>query len=257
MIAIQNQMTAVPLSAHSTAYTPPQNTDPHPDWPKDRQVAQYIHNLTPQQYWDLYYSALSHNETRPDDKALLDKPAGIGWTPDKKLDLTTLSDTERTRWEQAWHKALSQIEAVPGKNEVNGWKITRSDIGDYGTDYATRAMIAYAGLGATLPQDAIHPSSTVDDKKTQLNADSTYVLHFAADQIPPVKGFWSLTMYDQRGFFVDNPLNRYAVRGERLTKSSDGSVDIYVQRENPGPEKEANRLGPIRRSSTAAGIRRP
>ncbi|MFE2998454.1 DUF1214 domain-containing protein [Nocardia sp. NPDC059246] len=103
-------------------------------------------------------------------------------------------------------------------------------------------MIAYAGLGANLPQDAIYPSSSVDDKKTQLNADNTYVLHFAADRIPPVKGFWSLTMYDQRGFFVDNPLNRYAVRGERLTESSDGSVDIYVQRENPGPEKESNWL---------------
>ncbi|WP_433562380.1 DUF1254 domain-containing protein [Nocardia sp. CA-151230] len=242
VIGIQNQMTAVPLSASGTAYTPPQNTDPHPDWPKDQEVGQYIHNLTPQQYWDLYYSALSHNETRPDDKPLLDKLAAIGWTPDRKLDLTTVSEAERTRWEQAWPKALSQVETLPGKNEVNGWKITRSDIGDYGTDYAVRAMIAYGGLGANLPQDAIYPSSSVDEKKIQLNADNTYVLHFAADQIPPVKGFWSLTMYNQRGYFVDNPLNRYAVRGERLTKGSDGSVDIYVQRENPGPEKESNWL---------------
>ncbi len=68
------------------------------------------------------------------------------------------------------------------------------------------------------------------------------MLHFDADQLPPVQGFWSLTMYDEQGFFVDNPDNRYAVRGERPTKNPDGSVDIYIQRENPGADKEPNWL---------------
>ncbi|MFD7847101.1 DUF1214 domain-containing protein [Nocardia sp. NPDC059764] len=131
---------------------------------------------------------------------------------------------------------------MQGKQEVNGWQITRSGIGDYGTDYATRAIIAYAGLGANLPQDAIYPATAVDDKNTQLTSDRPYVLHFPADGIPPVKGFWSLTMYNDRGFFVDNPINRYAVRGEALTKNPDGSVDIHIQRENPGPAKESNWL---------------
>ncbi|GAB0102703.1 DUF1254 domain-containing protein [Nocardia sp. JMUB6875] len=242
VIAIQDKMTATPLSALGGAYTPPQNTDLHPDWPKDQEVAKYIHNLTPQQYWDLYYSSLSHTQTRPDDKALLDQLASIGWTPDKKLDLAALPADERTRWEQAWPKALSQIEVDMGKSEVNGWKIGRTGVGDYGTDYASRAVVAYAGLGANLPQDAIYPNTRVDEKNTQLNADHTYVLHFPAGQVPPVKGFWSLTMYDDRGFFVDNPINRYAVRGETLAKNPDGSVDIYIQRENPGPARESNWL---------------
>ncbi|MFC9995103.1 DUF1254 domain-containing protein [Nocardia sp. NPDC127526] len=242
VMAIQNQMTAIPLSAYGTAYTPPTNTDLHPDWPKDQAVGKYIHDLTPQQYWDLYYTSLSHTQTRPDDKATLDQLATIGWSPDTKLDLSSLPESERARWEQAWPKALSKIEADLGNKEVNGWKIARSDIGDYGTDYAARALVAYGGLGANLPQDAIYPATRVDDKNTQLVADHAYVLHFAADQIPPVKGFWSLTMYNEQGFFVDNPINRYAVRGERLAKNPDGSVDIYIQRENPGPEKESNWL---------------
>ncbi|GAB0102105.1 DUF1254 domain-containing protein [Nocardia sp. JMUB6875] len=242
VVAIQKEMSIVPLSAYGTAYTPPQTSETHPDWPKDVEVAKYIHDLTPQQYWDLYYDSLSHNQPRPDDKPFLDKMATIGWTPDKKLDLGSLPAADRTRWEQAWPKALSQIEVIPGKDEVNGWKINRSGIGDYGTDYAGRASVDWVGLGANLPQDAIYPATTVDAKNTQLDSANPYVLHFAADQIPPVQGFWSLTMYNDRGFFIDNPINRYAVRGEHLTKNPDGSVDIYVQRENPGPAKESNWL---------------
>lgn len=243
VVAVQKQMTAAPFSAYGQPYTPPRNNDLHPDWPKDREVAKYIHDLTPQQYWDLYYSSLSHTQTRPGDQALLDRLARIGWSPDKKLDLgADLPDAERTPWELAWTQALSQIEVDLGNKEVNGWKIARSDIGDYGTNYAARAVVAYGGLGANLPQDAIYPATRVDDKNTQLRAGRAYVLHFAADQVPPVDGFWSLTLYDERGFFVDNPIGRYAVRGEHLTRNPDGSIDVVIQHDSPEPERRSNWL---------------
>lgn len=242
VIALQNQMTAVPLSAYGTPFVPPTNTDLHPDWPRDRQVARYIHDLTPQQYWDLYYSSLSHAQTRPGDQTLLDRLSGVGWSPQQRLDLSALPDAERARWEQAWPEALSRIEVDLGSEDVNGWKIARAGIGDYGTNYAARAVVAHGGLGANLPQDAVYPATRVDDKGAQLRAERAYVLHFAADQLPPVKGFWSLSLYDDHGFFVANPINRYAVRGERLSRNPDGSIDIYIQRENPGPAKEPNWL---------------
>ncbi|MGW4530658.1 DUF1254 domain-containing protein [Nocardia sp. NPDC004340] len=242
VIAIQNKLTAVPLSAHGKPYTPPQNTDIHPDWPAKQPVADYIHKLSPQEYWDLYYSALSHTQTRPDDKAILKQLADIGWSPDKKLDLATLPSTERAQWEQAFSTALSKIEADISNQPVNGWKTARKDIGDYGTHYGVRAVIAYAGLGANLPQDALYPGAHVDAKNQPLDSAHNYVLHFPADQIPPVHGFWSVTMYDGKGFFVENPINRYAVRGELLSKNPDGSVDIYIQREKPEPAKESNWL---------------
>ncbi|MEV6772018.1 DUF1254 domain-containing protein [Nocardia sp. NPDC051030] len=243
VVAIQDKVRAVPLSARGTDYVAPTNTDLHPDWPKGQAVAAYIHNLTPQQYWDLYYSSLSHNQTRPGDKSFLAAElAAAGWTPDKKLDLSALPESERATWEQAWPKALSTIEANSGNKKINGWKVTRSDVGDYGTNYAARASVAHGGLGANLPQDAIYPSTRVDASNSALAPDHNYVLHFDADKIPPVKGFWSLTVYNEQGFFVDNPINRYAVRGERLAKNPDGSVDIYIQRETPGPEKESNWL---------------
>ncbi|WP_245234525.1 DUF1214 domain-containing protein [Streptomyces flavochromogenes] len=68
-------------------------------------------------------------------------------------------------------------------------------------------------------------------------------MHFDAGNTPPVDGFWSLTMMNERQFFVDNPLNRYAI-GDRsdMRTNPDGSLDIYVQHADPGPDRQANRL---------------
>lgn len=240
--AIQQQLTAVPLSAYGTPYTPPENTDLHPDWPKGQEVGAYLHNLTPQQYWDLYYSSLSHNQTLPDDKDLLAQLSKAGWTPDKKLDLSQLSDSDRKTWEDAWPKALAKIEGQMDVKPINGWYTARTGMGSYGTNYDRRAMIAYAGLGANLPEDAIYPKTSVDADGAQLNSGRNHVLHFSADQIPPVHAFWSVTMYNDKGFFIANPINRFAVRGERMQKNPDGSLDVYIQSQNPGPEHEANWL---------------
>jgi hypothetical protein len=68
-------------------------------------------------------------------------------------------------------------------------------------------------------------------------------MHFEKGELPPVNGFWSLTMYDAAYFFVANPLNRYTLsQRDELKKNSDGSVDLYVQHESPGAEKESNWL---------------
>ena len=68
-------------------------------------------------------------------------------------------------------------------------------------------------------------------------------MHFAKGQTPPADGFWSLTMYDDQYFFVNNPLNRYTLSSRFNFKyNADGSLDFDLQNENPGPEKEANWL---------------
>jgi hypothetical protein len=66
---------------------------------------------------------------------------------------------------------------------------------------------------------------------------------FPKGQLPPVDGFWSLTMYDGEYFFVDNPLNRYTLSQRNALKTNaDGSTTLYLQHENPGGEKESNWL---------------
>ena len=67
-------------------------------------------------------------------------------------------------------------------------------------------LVAFAGLGANLPGDAICPSCSVDTGK-QLSGAGIYVSHFDKGQTPPVNAFRSLTMHDKDGFFVVNSIN--------------------------------------------------
>src|SRR5271167_3327409 len=107
-----------------------------------------------------------------------------------------------------------------------------------------RALITAIGLGANRPQDAVYPTGRDDASgKPYDGATKKYVMHFGKGQMPPVNGFWSLTMYDAKYFFVPNSLNRYTVssRNKFLT-NPDGSVDLYLEADSPGGEKEANWL---------------
>ena len=58
-----------------------------------------------------------------------------------------------------------------------------------------------------------------------------------------MNGLWSVTIYDPRNLFFDNPLERYKL-GDRdnLKKNADGSIDLYVGATTPGPEREPNWL---------------
>ena len=68
-------------------------------------------------------------------------------------------------------------------------------------------------------------------------------LVWLAGQLPPAEAFWSLTMYDPDFFFVPNPINRYELaQRDKLKVNADGSIDMYLQAESPGADKEANWL---------------
>ncbi len=138
---------------------------------------------------------------------------------------------------------LMEKESLTIGTVVNNWKINRDCIGVYGNNYLKRAITAWRGLGANQPTDAIYPIASSDEDGTQLNGENNYTLHFKLDEIPPVNAFWSLTMYDTNGFPVDNQIDRYAI-GDRdaLEYNDDGSLDIYVQYDPPGADKESNWL---------------
>src|SRR5262249_109347 len=117
----------------------------------------------------------------------------------------------------------------------DGWLFT-TKAGVYGTAYRQRALITAIGLGANRPEDAIYPTSEGPDVFQSYSGAKKYVMHFEKGELPPVDGFWSLTMYDAGYFFVDNPLNRYNVSQRNALKANpDGSVDLYIQHDSPGP----------------------
>lgn len=83
----------------------------------------------------------------------------------------------------------------------------------------------------------------MDGDGQPLNGANRYVLHFPNGQIPPVDAFWSVTVYDDHGYPVENEIGRYAIGDrDKLTFNDDGSLTIYIQHESPGSAKESNWL---------------
>jgi hypothetical protein len=116
-------------------------------------------------------------------------------------------------------------------------------MGVYGNYYLKRAIVAQAGLGANLPEDAIYPINLGDEAGKPLDGASKYTLNFRKGDMPPANAFWSVTLYDTEGFQVANSLNRFAVSSWMPFKyNADGSLDLYFQNENPGKDEETNWL---------------
>ena len=126
---------------------------------------------------------------------------------------------------------------------VRGWATPPAMLGNYGTYYNTRAVVAMVGLGANLPADALYPNTRVDADGQALSGSRRYRLHFKATELPPVNAFWSITAYGPDDFFMDNPLHRYAI-GDRdpLVFNPDGSLDVSLQADDPGGAKSSNWL---------------
>jgi hypothetical protein len=126
---------------------------------------------------------------------------------------------------------------------VNGWSMNTDTMGVYGNYYLKRAIVAQAGLGANLPEDAVYPINLADETGKPLDGANKYSLHFDKNGMPPASAFWSVTLYDPEGFQVANSLNRFAVSSWMPFKyNADGSLDLYFQNENPGKDKEVNWL---------------
>ena len=103
--------------------------------------------------------------------------------------------------------------------------------------------MALIGLGINQVEDAIYPLNVADADGKPVMAENKYVLSFKKEELPPVDAFWSLTMYDAEGFQVANPINHFAI-GDRdaLKFNQDGLLDLYIQHESPGAERETNWL---------------
>ena len=187
---------------------------------------------------------MADNPPAAADAPMVAGMASLGIAPGKPFALSHLDPALQQALRdtpQVSLKAIMDHYKAAGTRE-NGWRFT-TKTGEYDTDYLQRALISAIGLGANLPQDAVYPTSEMDAQNQPYDGVYSYVMHFDKGQLPPVNGFWSLTMYDADYYLVDNPLNRYTLSARNdLEVNADGSVDLYLQHENPGPEKEANWL---------------
>jgi hypothetical protein len=125
----------------------------------------------------------------------------------------------------------------------NGWT-TLKDGAEFGTDYFTRTATAYTNIYVNVPPEAVYFYNDNDSSGTQMNGQNLYAVTFAKGQLPPVKGFWSLTLYNDHHLFNTNPLQRYSLgtKNKTLQYDADGSLTVYAGATSPGKDKEANWL---------------
>jgi hypothetical protein len=179
------------------------------------------------------------------DQPIIAQMKRIGIEPGKSLDTNKLDPVVRKALEDAPAAGQQLMEwKVPSIARVaNGWSMNTDTMGVYGNYYLKRAIVAQAGLGANLPEDAIYPLNLADETGKPLEGASKYTIHFDKGATPPVNAFWSITLYDGDGFQVANSLNRFAVSSWMPFKyNPDGSLDLYFQNESPGADKEVNWL---------------
>ena len=236
----QDGLSLVPLSSYGKPYTAPAG-HVNPSIDMKTAVRDQVNRLGTTEYFTLIAELMKSNPPVAADAPMVAKMARIGIVPGKDFDATKLAALQdSTSVPQAgMAKIAAEVKSI---KPVNGW-IQPPLAGLYGTQYLERAAVTFIGLGANRKKDAVYPTSEMDAAGHPYTGANRYVIHFGKGELPPVKAFWSLTMYNDQWFFVDNPLNRYDIsQRNKLKFNADGSLDLYVQADNPGPEKVANWL---------------
>src|SRR5208282_4742922 len=247
--AVQDQMTAVPLSAYGKPAIPPAPGTVDPSIDTKTGVRDQVGAMDAASYFKLFAELLKTNPPTADDAPMVAKLARIGIAPGQDFDASKLDPAVAKGLvrvpKDANEKIMGYLKESPVTGDskiIDGWFFS-TKTGLYGTNYLMRALITAIGLGANRPQDAVYPTSEGPDMLSKYSGENKYVMHFNKGELPPVDGFWSLTMYDTNYFFVPNPLNRYTVsQRNKLKANADGSVDLYIQNDSPGKGKEENWL---------------
>lgn len=204
-----------------------------------------MQRMTTRDFYDRLTHLMVANPPTAADAPMLRKLERIGVSPGNAVSWS-LWDSAAVRLGRWIADFKIAQELKKPRDLVNGWSTPPRLLGQYGTAYNIRAVVAMIGLGANLPEDAMYPSTQVDSMGASLNGSQDYRLHFAADQMPPVKAFWSVTAYGQDDFLIDNPAQRYAVGSmSPLTRNADGSLDIWIQSQPPQGAMRNNWL-PVR-----------
>lgn len=209
-------------------------------------------------FFDYLDFALQFDRPQADETEIRAKLARIGIGPAKAFNFKDLSVEHKAAVLLGMKEGETKVDDAI-KNfgtDINGWNVA-SIFGDhafYNGDWLKRAAAAKFGIFGNSAEEALYPIVEKDGNGETLDGSKhNYTLTFAAGQLPPVKAFWSLTMYDPKSQqLIDNPINRYLLNSEMLPsmkKNRDGSLTLYIQKDSPGKAKEANWLpapnGPI------------
>lgn len=182
------------------------------------------------------------------EKELRAKFDSIGLGIGKKFDISALPADQQQAFQDGITDAWTEYDALQTK--VDKGEVTAAQMfGDrqtMGTNYLYRMAGAINGIYGNDAAEAMYPIFRLDAAGAPLTGANKYVYRFAPGQLPPVKGFWSITMYRMpQSLLAANPINRYLINSPMLPDlkpDADGGYTFYVQKESPGADKESNWL---------------
>lgn len=243
VVKIQKGYQIQPLSSFLKQTPPP--AAPAIDFITPLNVAQIRTSLA---FFNILNFKLQFCPTHPSETALRERFAKIGIVPGKTFDTTQLTPEIREAIIQGRNDAWADFAATKEKGDRK--EISASDM--FGNreslknNYLYRMTAAVMGIYGNTKEEAMYPFYSVDDKGQPLSGVNNYVVELAANAMPPVNAFWSLTMYEMpASLLVENPINRYLINSPmlpKLKKNKDGSITLYISHQSPGKDKESNWL---------------
>ncbi len=250
---IQNAYDLQPLSAFLGAEAPP--AQPMPDFPEWVEGAQFDERFFG--YFDLMMSLLETPGTGEDQ--LWGQLARLGIGPGSTFDYAKLPAEIQEVLKAGIKEGFGEIEKFIGKytsdpllsGKIFGTRefLAESAQANFGLENSDmlRSAAAHTGLYGNSAEEAIYPVYFTDADQQPLDGSANrYTLTVAEGQLPPVKAFWSLTMYDGKTqLFIDNPLDRYLLNStmmEQFQVAKDGSLTLHIQNDPPGKDKQSNWL---------------
>ena len=233
--AIQEKMKLMPLSDYISGdtYEPPRGSysEENDYIPVDK-----VLSMDPITFFNKANELMVKNPPAAADKEMLEKIAAVNIGPGMEFDTSVLTGDVAENWKTMLTEVRLKLikEGQKFSKKLGQWDYFGEPIGDFNTEYAYRALVALAGLGANTVEVALYPKIEQDADGNPLTGEKSYLLHFESYPQVLEGGFWSVTAYGDDDFLIDNPIDRYCINDRSgLRANDDGSVDIILSEDAP------------------------
>jgi hypothetical protein len=204
-----------------------------------------VAEMKPQEFFAAFAELAGKYPPHANDYPILQRMARLGLVPGARFDISRLPTDVRAAVEAGVLRGQASVRSPmqPRPRPGDAWRMPDRRLGTYGTDYALRARAARTALVTPLPEDEIEIHARTDSDGRPLDGSFRYEVRFDRGQLPPVDGFWSMTLYNDRQGLFDNPIGLYAVGSRHaLVPAGEGTVTAYVQYAQPVGEQVRNWL---------------
>lgn len=233
--AIQEKMKLMPLSDYISrdTYEPPRGSysEENDYIPVDK-----VLSMDPITFFNKANELMVKNSPAAADKEMLEKIAAVNIGPGMEFDTSVLTGDVAENWKTMLTEIRLKIikEGQKFSKKLGQWDYFGEPIGDFNTEYAYRALVALAGLGANTVEVALYPKIEQDADGNTLTGKKSYLLHFESYPQVLEGGFWSVTAYGDDDFLIDNPIDRYCINDRSgLQANDDGSIDVILSEDTP------------------------